>query len=86
MLERQSPAFSGILREKNKCRRDSQIYANLLHIIVFVNAIMIKYVVALKKMQDADFSVGREWIIFQQIHQSFGIAGYVFPQQLAINR
>jgi len=45
---------------------------------------MIKYVIALKKKQDADFSVGQEWIIFQQIHQSFGIAGFVFPQQLAI--
>ena len=52
--------------------------------IEFVNAIMIKYVIALKKKQDADFSVGQEWIIFPQIHQSFGIAGFVFPQQLAI--
>jgi hypothetical protein len=55
-------------------------YANLLHRIVFVNPIMIKYVVALKKMRNADFPIGQRWIIFRQTHQFFGIAGFVFFQ------
>jgi hypothetical protein len=72
--------FSAVVGSGRGYHPLSMSCANLLHRIEFVNPIMVKYVVALKKMRDADFPIGQKWSIFRQIHQFFGIADFVFSQ------